>query len=60
MLAFLERLRQRAEQAVLVVAHEETLRVCVAYFRGLSDEDMLSVKIDNCELLAFDLSNPGL
>jgi len=52
---FIEALRSRPEAAVLVVAHEETLRVFLAYFHGLSDEQMLALTIANCETFRFDL-----
>jgi broad specificity phosphatase PhoE len=53
---FLDELRTGPEGAVLVVAHEETLRAAAAYFRRLSDEAMLALRFRNGELLEFDLS----
>lgn len=40
-------------QCVLVVAHEETLRVFAARFRGLDDQSMVAMSIGNCEVLRF-------
>jgi broad specificity phosphatase PhoE len=42
---------------VLVVAHEETLRVASAYFNGLSDAEMLRQHFDNCQILEFNVGN---
>jgi probable phosphoglycerate mutase len=55
-LPFLEWLRQRPEQVVLVVGHEETLRVIAAHLRGLSDEEMESLAFGNGEVIEFELS----
>jgi len=52
---FIEGLRERSEQAVLIVAHEETLRVFAAYFEDLSDEEMMALSIPNCEVFQFEL-----
>lgn len=41
------------ETSVLVVAHEETLRVFKARFDGLSDEAMLAVSARNGEVFRF-------
>jgi alpha-ribazole phosphatase len=54
-LGFIDWLTRRQEQVVLTVAHEETLRVVVAYFRGLSGGDMLSLRLTDCEVLSFEL-----
>jgi probable phosphoglycerate mutase len=55
-LPFLEWLRQRPERVVLVVAHEETLRVIAARLRGQSDEEMEGLAFGNGELVEFELS----
>lgn len=52
---FFDELRAQTDRAVLVVAHEETLRAAAAYFRKLSDEAMLALRFQNGELLEFDL-----
>lgn len=54
-LPFLDRLRGQPWQQVLVVAHEETLRVFAAYFRGLPDEALPGLVFGNCEILSFEL-----
>ena len=51
---FLHKLVQTDHQHVLVVAHEETLRVIYAHFNHLSDEAMLALNFDNCEILPFE------
>lgn len=55
-LPFLDWLRQRPESVVLVVAHEETLRVIAAHLRGLSDEEMERLAFGNGEILECELS----
>lgn len=52
---FIDWLATQPEAAVLVVAHEETLRVFAACLTGLSDEAMLELHYGNCELLEFTL-----
>ncbi len=52
-LRFIDWLRQQEDRVVMVVAHEETLRVVTAHFRRLSDEAMLALKFDNTEILEF-------
>ncbi|MBI3772037.1 MAG: histidine phosphatase family protein [Gammaproteobacteria bacterium] len=37
------------------IAHEETLRVFIAHFTHLSDEQMLDLKIANCEYVEFEI-----
>jgi len=54
-LTFIDWLKGVGQHTVLVVAHEETLRVCVAYFRGFSDEGMLSIPVGNCQIFHFEL-----
>jgi broad specificity phosphatase PhoE len=52
-LGFIDWLRLRTENVVLVVAHEETLRVFRANFEGLTDEVMERLAFGNCEVVAF-------
>jgi len=52
--AFIKRLDSEAERPLLVVAHEETLRVVAAHFRGLDAAALLKLSFGNCELLEFD------
>lgn len=55
MFRFFDWLRTQPDDAVLVVAHEETLRAACAYFRRLTDAAMLALRFANGELLEFDL-----
>jgi len=52
---FIKWLKKRNYNDVLIVAHEETLRVFAAYARGLSDARMLELTFANCEVFSFDL-----
>jgi len=52
-LAFLTSLQQLPFKSILTIAHEETLRVVVAYFETLSDESMIDLHFKNCEILRF-------
>jgi broad specificity phosphatase PhoE len=54
-LGFLEWLRDRPEESILVVAHEETLRIFSSYIEGLSDEDMQMLRFGNCVSYAFEV-----
>ena len=53
-LTFIRWLCERNEQTVLVVAHEETMRVAHAWFRGLDDDAMLTHHFANTHILEFD------
>ncbi len=55
-LPFIDWLATRDHNTVLVVSHEEPLRVCIARLRGLPDREMLDIKVENCEIVPFDLS----
>lgn len=54
-LSFLEWLSKLDHQLVLIVAHEETLRVIAAQCRELQDEAMLDLNFANCEILPCSL-----
>ena len=54
-LTFLQGLREKEYRHILVVAHEETLRVIYAYFQHLSDEAMLELHFNNCEIIQFEM-----
>lgn len=54
-LGFIAWLRDQPPAPTLVVAHEETLRVFCAYFRQLSDDEMLALHFGNAEMLTFRL-----
>lgn len=51
---FIDWLLQQAARRVLIVAHEETLRVFYAYFHPIDDLAMVGLKFGNCEILRFD------
>jgi alpha-ribazole phosphatase len=54
--AFLDDLHSRREDAVLIVAHEETLRVINAWFRHLPDSALREQHFGNGEILEFNWS----
>ena len=54
-LPYLDWLRNRTEQTILSIAHEETLRVFYAWFNGIADEALRSMHFANCEVLRFEL-----
>jgi len=55
-LGFLAWLQDQPYKNVLVVAHEETLRVFVAHFEGnVSDERLRDIHIGNCEPRCYQL-----
>jgi len=56
---FIDWLAERPEATVLVVAHEETLRVFTVCLTGLPDEAMPGLHYDNCELVEFTLERPA-
>jgi len=49
-------LQSRQENAVLIVAHEETLRVVNAWFRHLPDSSLREQHFRNGEILEFGWS----
>ena len=52
---FLDWLRRQSHASVLLVAHEETLRVFKAFAEGLTDEAMMGLAYANCEVYAVEL-----
>lgn len=52
---FIDWLAQQSLQQVLVVAHEETLRVVKARFEQLDDRTMIELGFDNCACLHYPL-----
>lgn len=54
-LGFLDWLRTQPDRTVLVIAHEETMRVFTARFRNLTDEEMRALAFGNCEILEHEL-----
>ena len=51
---FIDWLVQQQARRVLIVAHEETLRVFYAYFHPMDDLAMVELKFGNCEIFRFD------
>lgn len=54
-LKFIDELKKVEDTIILVVTHEETLRVLYAYFYGLDPEEMLQLNFGNCEFLNFTM-----
>jgi alpha-ribazole phosphatase len=55
-LGFIDWLQHQNDEALLVVAHEETLRVFIAYFEGnIRDENLRQIHIGNCEFVHYTL-----
>jgi alpha-ribazole phosphatase len=52
---FIDWLAVQPEETVLVVAHEETLRVFTVCFSALPDAALLELNYGNCELIEFTL-----
>lgn len=58
-LGFIHWLLEQPEEHILVVAHEETLRVFIAHFEGnVADEQLRDIHIDNCEYRQYEI-NPA-
>lgn len=54
---FIDSLLQEDYKNVLIVTHEETMRVIVARFKGLTDQEMEKLMFDHCELVLFRATN---
>ncbi|MCD6398977.1 MAG: histidine phosphatase family protein [Candidatus Aenigmarchaeota archaeon] len=54
-LNFLEDLKKRKAGTILVVSHDQVLRVVYGHFNNLSDEDACNTKVKNCEIYEFDI-----
>lgn len=54
-LRFLDWLRAQPEATLLVVAHEESLRVFIAQYEGIPDERLRELHIGNCEFVCQEL-----
>ena len=52
---FIEWLRTQPYRSVLVVAHEETMRVFAVHLRKLPAQALVELAFANCEIVAFDL-----
>lgn len=56
-LHFIDWLKAQQDKVLLVVAHEETMRVFVAYFEGsIEDEQLRNIHLNNCEYRHFVLN----
>ncbi len=54
-LTFLESLDRYRDESVLVIAHEESLRVFYGAANGLPDEEMINLSFANCECFEVTL-----
>lgn len=52
---FIESLKDQDFNNVLIVSHQDPLRFFVSYFEGLSDQEAITTRIANCQLLEFEL-----
>lgn len=55
-LGFIDWLQQQKEDCLLVVAHEETLRVAYAWANELDDNAMMEQEFNNCDWFEFNLA----
>lgn len=53
--SFLEDLKLLKHKTILIVTHSEILQIINGYFNNLSDKDMWNTKIDNCQVLEFEI-----
>ena len=57
-LRFIDWLKMQKDETLLVVAHEETIRVFVAYFEGgIEDIQLRDIHVGNCEYRHYILNN---
>jgi probable phosphoglycerate mutase len=55
-LGFIDWLQRQQQENILVIAHEETLRVFIACFEGnIPDERLRDLTIGNCEYRRYTL-----
>lgn len=57
--SFIDSLISERLDNVLIVAHEETLRVFYARFKALADKDLDTLHFDNCTHLVFNVETPA-
>lgn len=50
---FIDLLLRESYENVLIIAHEETLRVFAARFNNLTDQEMEKLSFDNCDYMLF-------
>ena len=53
-LTYFDWLRQQTGNCILSIAHEETLRVCYAWFHRLPDSRLRELHFANCEVIRFE------
>lgn len=59
-LRFINWLKAQNDQTLLVVAHEETMRVFVAYFEGgIADDQLRDIHMGNCEYKQYVWDQSG-
>jgi broad specificity phosphatase PhoE len=59
-LRFIDWLKVQNDQTLLVVAHEETMRVFIAYFEGgISDDQLRDIHVGNCEYKHYVWDHAG-
>jgi probable phosphoglycerate mutase len=51
---FLTWLKQQTETVILVVAHEETMRIFKGYFHQIADENLRQMRFENCAVLEVE------
>ncbi len=51
---FIEWVQQQPEDCILVVAHEETLRIFECYFNAVPDTDLRGLQFDNCAVRRYE------
>ena len=55
-LSFIDWLQLQPQENILIIAHEETLRVFVAYYEGnVPDERLRDLNIGNCEYRCYNI-----
>ena len=52
---FITELHNINEQPVLIIIHEETLKVFAAYFETLNADEMMALSYRNCEILKYSI-----
>lgn len=57
---FIDWLKVQKDQTLLIVAHEETMRVFIAYFEGsIEDHQLRDIHVGNCEYKHYVLDHSG-
>jgi broad specificity phosphatase PhoE len=56
-ISFIEYLKNQNFDSVLVVAHGCILQMAKGYFENLSDEEMYSTHIQNCQIMEFNMND---